>query len=418
MKLPINQWLTNWQRYIDAELLTVVLLLLGFGLVVMASASVAKADQMSGDPYFFTMRQSVYIAIAIVAALILYQVRLNLWASLGVWLLPIAILLLLLVLIPGIGMKVNGSRRWISLGISNIQVSELAKLIIFMYLASYMERHGKKLRTLESYKPLLIPLGVLGIFGVLLLAEPDFGTVVVIFATGLAMLFLGGVKLVRLSVVLVFTIVAMGLFLMLGGYRMNRMVSYLNPWADSTGVGYQVTNALMAIGDGGWLGSGLGGSVQKQLYLPEAHNDFIFAILADEFGFIGICITLVLFAWLIYRAFIIGLKADKKRQYFNAYIAYAIGFWIGFQSIFHIGVNLALLPPKGLTLPFMSYGGSSMLTTLLAIGLLMRVHYETQLSPSEYKKLMERSIRSVGKKKVVKKTRSNNRRKGNRKSYV
>ena len=415
MKLPLNQWLTNWQRYVDAELLTVVILLLGFGLVVMTSASVAKADQMVGDPYYFLTRQMAFIMIAVIAGIIVYRVRLNLWSGVGVWLLPIVVLLLVIVLIPNIGVKVNGSRRWIRLGVANVQVSELAKLIIFMYIASYMDRHGKKLRTLESYKPLLIPLAVLSVFGVLLLAEPDFGTVVVIFSTGLAMLYLGGVKLARLSVVLVFTIISMGLFLMLGGYRMNRMVSYMNPWADSTDAGYQVTNALMAIGDGGWLGSGLGGSVQKQLYLPEAHNDFIFAILADEFGFIGICITLVLFGWLIYRVFIIGLKADKKRQYFNAYLAYTIGFWIGFQSIFHIGVNLALLPPKGLTLPFMSYGGSSIVTTLLAVSLLMRVHYETQLSPTEYKKLTEKSIRGTGKQ-ITRKIQRNNGRK--RKSNV
>ena len=278
-----------------------------------------------------------------------------------------------------------------------------------------MERHGKKLRTLESYRPLFLPLIVLGIFAGLLLLEPDFGTVVVIVSTGIAMLFLGGVKLIRLGVVFIVAIVAMGLFLTLGSYRVNRVISYLDPWADATGTGYQVTNALMAIGDGGWLGSGLGGSVQKQLYLPEAHNDFIFAILADEFGFIGICITIGLFAWLIYRAFIIGLRADRKRQYFNAYIAYAIGFWLGFQSIFHIGVNLALLPSKGLTLPFMSYGGSSMVATLLAIGLLMRVHYESRLSAAEYKKLTEMSVKNVEQQVVVPKTVSKGRK---RKSYV
>ncbi|MCK5725499.1 MAG: putative lipid II flippase FtsW [Thiotrichaceae bacterium] len=391
------------------------MLLLGFGLIIMTSASVAKANQMVGDPYYFLARQVAYVAVGLTVAFLIYQVRLNRWAGVGAWLLPVIIVLLLVVLIPSIGIKINGSRRWISLGIANIQVSEFAKIIIFVYFASYMERHGKKLRTLESYRPLFLPLIVLGIFAGLLLLEPDFGTVVVIVSTGIAMLFLGGVKLIRLGVVFIVAIVAMGLFLTLGSYRVNRVISYLDPWADATGTGYQVTNALMAIGDGGWLGSGLGGSVQKQLYLPEAHNDFIFAILADEFGFIGICITIGLFAWLIYRAFIIGLRADRKRQYFNAYIAYAIGFWLGFQSIFHIGVNLALLPSKGLTLPFMSYGGSSMVATLLAIGLLMRVHYESRLSAAEYKKLTEMSVKNVEQQVVVPKTVSKGRK---RKSYV
>ncbi len=367
---------TRWNKYLDTELLTVVLLLLGFGLVMMTSASVATSERLFGNEMYLMRRQLMFIGLGLFVALIAFQIPMRFWQNMGIALLPIILLLLVAVLIPGIGKEVNGSRRWIDLGFASVQVSEIAKLIIFMYLAGYMVRHGDKLKTSSSYKPLLMPLLVLGCFGALLLLEPDFGTVVVVFATGLAMLFLGGVKLSRLALLLSGTIIVMIPLLMMG-YRGRRIVSFLDPWKDSTGTGYQVTNALMAIGDGGWFGSGLGGSVQKRFFLPEAHNDFIFAVLADEFGFIGITITLLLFAWLVKRAFVIGLKADSKKQYFGAYVAYAIGFWIGFQALFHIGVNLAVLPPKGLTLPFMSYGGSSLLITIIAMSILMRIHRET-----------------------------------------
>ena len=394
----IDTLLTRWSKVLDAELLTIVLLLMGFGLVMMTSASVATGDRLFGDESYFMKRQLMFIGLGSAIGVVLFQVPMKFWQNLGVAFLPIIVVLLVAVLIPGIGKEVNGSSRWINLGFASFQVSELAKLIIFMYLAGYMVRHGDKLKTSESYKPLLMPLLVLGCFGALLLLEPDFGTVVVVFATGLAMLFLGGVKLSRLALLLSATILVMVPLLMMG-YRGRRIISFLDPWKDSSGTGYQVTNALMAIGDGGWLGSGLGGSVQKQFYLPEAHNDFIFAVLADEFGFIGITVTLLLFAWLVKRAFVIGLNADKKKQYFGAYVAYAIGFWMGFQALFHIGVNLAVLPPKGLTLPFLSYGGSSLLITIIAMSILMRIHRETVTGTTPTKKRATRS----GKKQAVKK---------------
>lgn len=372
----LDNKIQSWSQRIDTELLTVVALLLGFGLVIMTSASVATSGRLFGDESYFMLRQFMFVALGLVLAVSVFQVPMSFWQNLGVALLPIILVLLVAVLIPGIGKQVNGSRRWINLGFASLQVSELAKLIIFLYLAGYMVRHGDKLKNSESYKPLVMPLVVLGVFGALLLLEPDFGTVVVVFATGLAMLFLGGVKLSRLALLLLGTVLVM-IPLLLMGYRGRRLVSFLDPWKDSTGTGYQVTNALMAIGDGGWFGSGLGGSVQKQFYLPEAHNDFIFAVLADEFGFVGIVVTLLLYAWLVKRAFAIGFKADANKQFFGAYVAYAIGFWMGFQALFHIGVNLAILPPKGLTLPFMSYGGSSLLVTLIAMAILMRVYSET-----------------------------------------
>lgn len=370
----------DWSRYIDRDLGLVVLALLGIGVVMLGSASFWVAQKSYGDMYYFFNRQLLFIGIGLVCALILYQVRIGFWENLGVKLLPIAIILLVLVLIPWIGVSVKGSRRWLSLGPFAFQVSELVKIIMIMYLSSYMVRHGKKLATSVSYQPLVIPLLVLAGVGALLLLEPDFGSAVIIIMVGLALLFLGGVPLKRLGLFLGGSLLIMLPVVALEGYRLARIEAFLNPWADMQAKGYQIVNSLIAIGDGGWFGNGLGAGVQKLSYLPEAHNDFIFAVLAEEFGFAGMVLLLALFGWLVYRAFVIGFNADKQGMQFAAYVAYGIGFWIGFQVILHIGVNLAVLPPKGLTLPFLSYGGSSLLITLLAMALLMRIHRDTQLT--------------------------------------
>ncbi|MFI0397952.1 MAG: putative lipid II flippase FtsW [Thiolinea sp.] len=370
----------DWSRYVDRDLGLVVLALLGIGVVMLGSASFWVAQKSYGDMYYFFNRQLLFIGIGLVCALILYQVRIGFWENLGVKLLPIAIILLVLVLIPWIGVSVKGSRRWLSLGPFAFQVSELVKIIMIMYLSSYMVRHGKKLATSVSYQPLVIPLLVLAGVGALLLLEPDFGSAVIIIMVGLALLFLGGVPLKRLGLFLGGSLLIMLPVVALEGYRLARIEAFLNPWADMQAKGYQIVNSLIAIGDGGWFGNGLGAGVQKLSYLPEAHNDFIFAVLAEEFGFAGMVLLLALFGWLVYRAFVIGFNADKQGMQFAAYVAYGIGFWIGFQVILHIGVNLAVLPPKGLTLPFLSYGGSSLLITLLAMALLMRIHRDTQLT--------------------------------------
>jgi cell division protein FtsW len=379
MTIALSERLDSWSRYIDKELLTAVFLLVGMGLVMMTSASVAVADRSYGDIYYFFNRQVMFVGIGLMLALMVYQIRIGFWQDLGIKLLPIVLILLIVVLIPGVGKEVNGSRRWLSIAGFGIQISEMTKLIVLLYMAGYLVRHGKNLAHSDDYMPLLIPLIVLGVIGALLLLEPDFGTVVVIVATGLAMLFIGGVKLSRLALLMFGTVLIM-IPLVMMGYRGDRMAAFLNPWDYATGKGYQIVHALMAVGDGGWFGAGLGGSVQKQFYLPEAHNDFIFAVLAEEFGFLGIVVTLLLFGWLVQRAFVIGFQADKAKLHYAAYVAYGIGFWMGFQVLFHIGVNLAVLPSKGLTLPFMSYGGSSLLITLIAMALLMRVYKETQIA--------------------------------------
>lgn len=370
----------DWSTYIDRDLALAIAALLAIGVVMLGSASFWVAEKTYGDMYYLLNRQLLFLGLAVVLALALYQVRIGFWEGLGVKLLPIAVFLLVLVLIPGIGVSVKGSRRWLALGPVPLQVSELVKVIMIMYLSSYMVRHGQKLSTSSSYQPLVLPLIVLAVIGALLLLEPDFGSTVIIIMVGLALLFLGGVPLKRLGMFLGGAIVLMLPIVALEGYRLRRIEAFLNPWADVKDTGYQIINSLIAIGDGGWFGNGLGAGVQKLYYLPEAHNDFIFAVWAEEFGFVGMVLLLALFGWLVYRAFVIGFNADKQGLQFGAYVAYGIGFWMGFQVILHIGVNLAVLPPKGLTLPFLSYGGSSLLITLLAMSLLMRIHRDTRLN--------------------------------------
>ncbi|MDD5392280.1 MAG: putative lipid II flippase FtsW [Thiothrix sp.] len=377
---PVEVFDNNpWERYVDRDMVLALLAIIGIGIVILASASMWVAEKQYQDPYYFLQRQLVFMGVGILLALAIYQVRIDFWQQLGVRLLPIVLLLLVLVLIPGIGKQINGSRRWLNLGFTAIQVSEMAKLIMLMYLSGYLIRHGKSLAMSPSYQPLVIPLLVLGVTGGLLLLEPDFGSTVVIFVTGLALLFLGGVPLKRLGVLLGGAILVMIPVSMMG-YRGDRWDALINPWAHEADKGYQTVHALMAIGDGGWFGCGLGGGVQKLFYLPEAHNDFIFSILAEELGFIGILAVLALYGWLVMRAFVIGFQADKSGRHFGAYLAYGIGFWMGFQVVLHIGVNLAVLPPKGLTLPLMSYGGSSLMITLVAMALLMRVYRETWIA--------------------------------------
>ncbi len=370
---------TPWSRYLDRDLMLVLFALLGIGIVMLGSASLWVADKQYQNAYYYLQRQLGFLGIGLCLALLIYQVRLDFWRGLGVWLLPAVLVLLVLVLIPGIGKNIKGSYRWIDLGFMNLQVSEVAKLIMLLYLSGYMIRHGKKLATSPSYEPLVIPLVVLGVIGGLLLIEPDFGSTVIILVSGLALLFLGGVPLKRLGLLLGGALIIM-IPASFWGYRGARWQALFNPWEYETDQGYQTVHALLAIGDGGWFGQGLGGSVQKLFYLPEAHNDFIFAVLAEEFGFLGILAVLALYAWLVYRSFYIGFQADKHGQHYGAYIAYGMGFWLGLQVILNIGVNLAVFPPKGLTLPLMSYGGSSLIVALMGIALVMRVHRETQIA--------------------------------------
>jgi len=361
---------------VDYWLLFTVLALALLGLVMVSSASITFADREIGRPFYYAIRQAIYLGCGVVAGMLLFKLRLIDLERIGMPLLLSAFAMLVLVLLPGVGVEVNGASRWINVGLFNVQVSELAKLFFIIYLASYLARHGEEVRTQIS--GFLKPIGLLVIAAVLLLWEPDFGATVVLAAIVMGMIFMAGVKLFQFGGVL-----GLGALLMAGmavssPYRMKRLTTFIDPWADPFDSGFQLTQSLIAIGRGEWFGVGLGASIQKLFYLPEAHTDFVFAVLAEELGLLGVCTIIVLYAVLVWRAFVIAAQAVKAENFFASYLAYGIGIWFGLQSFINIGVNMGLLPTKGLTLPLMSYGGSSMVVMCAAIALLLRIDYETR----------------------------------------
>jgi len=360
----------------DPLLAGAVLMLMILGLVMVASASVSLADRQFGQPFYYALRQAVYLGAGIAMAMLILRLRLVYWEKSGLLLLIVSAALLTAVLIPGVGRQVNGSIRWLPLGLINLQASEPVKLFFVVYLAGYLVRRGEEVRT--TVKGFLKPLAILVVFAVLLLREPDFGTTAVMFATSLGLLFLGGVRLRHFFVLLGSVVAAMAALALASPYRMERLTTFLNPWADPFNSGFQLTQALIAIGRGEWFGVGLGGSIQKLFYLPEAHTDFLFAVLAEELGLVGVVAVIVLFTLVVWRAFVIAHRAELGGNRFAAYLAYGIGMWIGLQAFINIGVNMGALPTKGLTLPLMSYGGSSIVVVCMAIGLLMRVDHETR----------------------------------------
>lgn len=365
----------SWQLdRLDPVILVVSLSLLSIGLVMVASASISIADRNLSNPFYYLQRQMIFTVIGLMAAAFVYRIRLVQWEKSGVALLAFALFLLVLVLVPGVGKTVNGSTRWISMGLLNLQVSEVVKLFLLIYVAGYLVRHGEQVRT--SVWGFLKPMMMVGLAGLLLLLEPDFGSTVVIMGTVLAMTFLGGVRFSQFVLFLTLFGASALMLVISSPYRMERLTSFMNPWADPFDTGFQLTQSLIAIGTGGWLGTGLGGSVQKLFYLPESHTDFLFAVLSEELGFVGVCLVIALYTVLFMRAFKIGLQAERSGNRFAAYVAYGIGIWLTLQAVINIGVNMGLLPTKGLTLPLMSYGGSSLVISCMAIGLLLRIHLE------------------------------------------
>ena len=368
---------------IDFPLLAGCLALLGLGLVMIASASSEVAAAQSGNPLYHMIRHLVYLALGTGAALVTLLVPMSLWQRYSGTLLLVAVVLLILVLLPGIGREVNGAKRWIGFGIFNLQPSELAKLFSVMFIAAYLVRRQEEVR--EKLTGFIKPMLVLGPIAALLLAEPDFGATVVLVGAAIAMLFLGGVNLLRF-IPLAAGVLGLGVLVMTSqAYRLQRLTNFVDPWADQYGAGYQLSQALIAFGRGEWFGVGLGNSVQKQFYLPEAHTDFVFAVLAEELGMVGALITVGLFVFVSVRALYIGLWAEKAKQFFSAYVAYGLAFlWIG-QVLINIGVNVGLLPTKGLTLPFLSYGGSSLVICCISLALLLRIEWErrTQLGSED-----------------------------------
>jgi cell division protein FtsW len=362
---------------LDHRLLAVLTCIAGVGLVMVASASVSIADKQFADPFFYVKRQAVYFAIGLAAAYCVLKIRLESWQRSSTLLLVFAYFLLLAVLVPGVGREVNGATRWIPLGLVNLQVSEVTKLLIFLYLSAYLVRRAEAVRS--AFSAFLVPMTVMLFAAFLLLLEPDFGAAVVMVVTGMGMLFLAGMPVWRFGVLGGLVGAAAALLIVTSPYRWARLTGFLNPWADPFNSGFQLTQSLIAIGRGQWFGVGLGSSVQKLLYLPEAHTDFLFAVLAEEFGLIGVLLLIALYGYVVWRACVIGTRSLKLGLGFGGYLAYGIGLWFGMQAFVNMGVNMGILPTKGLTLPLMSYGGSSLISSLVALALLMRADHELRI---------------------------------------
>ncbi len=361
-------------HHCDVTLVISALFLLAVGLVMVASSSVEIADRATGDPLYYFKRQAIFAVLGVLAALLLTKIRLAYWENSGIALLFLMITLLVLVLVPGVGRTAYGSTRWLALGPLGIQVSEVVKLLLVLYLAGYMVKHGRQI--VESFTGIVKPMLVLIVLLTLLLLEPDFGAAIVLLAITLGMFCLAGAKIWNFIFLLFASAVSMAAVAVSSPYRLERLTAFLNPWSDPFGSGFQLTQSLIAIGSGSWTGLGLGASVQKLFYLPKAHNDFVFAVIAEELGLVGVTMILLLFMVLVYRCFAIGRWVEKKGMKFGAQVCYGIGIWIGLQAFINIGVNMGVLPTKGLTLPLVSAGGSSLLVVCMAIGLVTRVYIE------------------------------------------
>jgi cell division protein FtsW len=370
----------------DASLAWATLLLLALGLVMVYSSSIAMAEASRHTGYrawYFLARHAAFVAVGLVAASLAFQVPMKAWQKLAPYLFVAGAVLLVIVLIPGLGKSVNGSRRWLAMGMFNVQPSELMKLAVVLYAASYAVRKAALLHAEQSLRQTIMrgfaPLfAVMVGIGGLLLMEPDFGAFVVIVAIAFGILFLGGLDwrlFLGLSALLP---VALGAILVAAPYRLQRLTAFLDPWSDPLGKGYQLSHSLIAFGRGEFFGVGLGASVEKLMYLPEAHTDFLLAVIAEELGFAGVLAVLALFVWLLYRAWAIGRQAARLSRPFAALCAHGIGVWIGVQAFINIGVNMGVLPTKGLTLPLLSFGGSGIVANCVAIAILLRVDYENR----------------------------------------
>lgn len=359
----------------DVHMLLLAVALLGIGLVIVTSASMPVSARLFDNPFHFAMRHVIYIGLAVVAAIVVLQIPMHWWRVSNPWLLLLAVALLITVLL--IGRTVNGSTRAFAIGPITIQAAEPAKLFFFCYLAGYLVRRYEEVT--ENLKGFIKPLIVFFVLAVLLLMQPDLGTVIVMFATTLGLLFLAGARLWQFFGLVLAGVLAILALIVFESYRYKRLMSFMNPWDDPFGTGYQLTQSLMAYGRGGLFGQGLGNSLQKLEYLPEAHNDFIVAILAEEMGFIGVVVVLALLFMMVLKALKLGNLALSKQRSFDAYLAYAIGIWFSFQTAVNVGASAGMLPTKGLTLPLISYGGSSMITMAVAVALLLRIDFELRV---------------------------------------
>lgn len=365
-------------RRLDWRLIMIAGALLLIGVVVVASASMEVANAKHHNPFYHVIRHLVFLAIALVIGSFSFLLSTQNWNRLGWLLLAAAFALLILVIMPGVGREVNGSMRWIRIGPINVQTSELAKLFMVVYLAGYLARRLKEVRV--QWSGFLKPMMVLVLMVLLLLMEPDFGAAVVLMGAALGMMFLGGVRLTQFLVLICVSLTAIAGLAVSQPYRMQRLITFMDPWAEENvfDSGYQLTQALIAFGRGEWWGVGIGNSVQKLFYLPEAHTDFVYAILAEETGLIGAALVIALFFLLAWRIMQVGRQAEKLEQFFSAYMTYGIAFLFSAQALINIGVNTGLLPTKGLTLPLLSYGGSSLIVCCIALAMVLRVDYENK----------------------------------------
>ncbi|MDP1765878.1 MAG: putative lipid II flippase FtsW [Methylotenera sp.] len=374
----LNRERINSPSY-DQGLLWVVLCLLGIGLVMVYSASIAIAEADKGvghNSSYYLVHQAIFMLVAIAAAIVAFNIPIAWWQKMAPYLFLFGLVLLVLVLIPGIGLKAGGSRRWLKLFVVNPQPSEFMKLFAAMYVADYTVR---KAAVMDSFTKGFMPmLAVMLLVGGLLLREPDFGAFAVIAAISISILWLGGINGRIFAGLLILLVVGFVFLIWSSPYRLERVIGFMDPWADPYGKGYQLSHALIAFGRGEWFGVGLGASVEKLLYLPEAHTDFLLAVIAEELGFVGVLTVVGLFAWIVIRSFGIAKEAIANERYFAALLSQGLGVWIGVQGIINMGVNMGLLPTKGLTLPLLSFGGSSILANCLAMAIILRIDFENR----------------------------------------
>ena len=395
-------------RKFDVSLLWMVVLMTAFSLVMIYSASIAYAASEGGNQFSFVSKQAMFVGASVLGCLGLSLLSMSFWRKIIPFYFAFSAILLVVVLF--VGREINGATRWIHIGPVNLQPTELFKLATVLYLSSLFTRREEVLRSkdslglkplfvglfnaflcpfskearqktwqkLKKFKNILLPIVMIALGLVLVMAQPDFGSFVVIVAITMGMLFLAGFPWKYFAVLVLSVLGGMGVMILAAPYRMARVSAFLDPWGDPLGKGYQLTHSLMAIARGEWFGQGLGASLEKRFYLPEAHTDFIFAVIGEEFGFVGMCILVFCYGWLVMRAFSIGKQARDSGLMFSAYVANGIGIWIGIQSFFNIGVNIGILPTKGLTLPLMSYGGSAVAVMLVCVTLLLRIDYENR----------------------------------------
>ncbi len=363
----------------DQGLLWVVLCLLGIGLVMVYSASIAIAEADKGvghNSSYYLVHQAIFMVVSVSAAFVAFNVPITWWQKMAPYLFLVGLALLVLVLIPGVGLKAGGSRRWLRLFVINPQPSEFMKLFAAMYVADYTVR---KAAVMDSFRRGFLPmLMVMLLVGGLLLREPDFGAFAVIAAISISILWLGGINGRIFAGLLVLLVVGFVLLIWSSPYRLERVIGFMDPWADPYGKGYQLSHALIAFGRGEWFGVGLGASVEKLLYLPEAHTDFLLAVIAEELGFAGVLVVVGLFSWIVIRSFGIAKESIANERYFAALLSQGLGVWMGVQGIINMGVNMGLLPTKGLTLPLLSFGGSGILANCIAMAIVLRIDFENR----------------------------------------